>query len=539
MKVATAEQMRAIDRRAMEEYGIPGVVLMEAAGSAFARGCVEEMGGRVRDRRIAIYCGPGNNGGDGFVAARHLANAGADVIVFLCGSATDLRGDAATHFAPLRRMPVRIHENAEPAPAGWRADLIGDAVLGTGAHGPIDVASPVGALVSQVGENTAGAPIVSADIPSGVDADSGEADPLAVRAARTVTFALMKPGLLQYPGIAHAGRVTVADIGIPRSILSGDALSMELTTADIVRAILPRRSESRDSNKGSYGSLLVIAGSAGMAGAAVLSAVSALRAGAGLVQLAVPESLLDIAATLAPEIILRPLPETSERTHGGKNALEAALRLAEKADAVALGPGMGATEAVVRFVQDLSGRLLSSEMRKPLVVDADGLNALALEGSRPAPAGTAAQGTDPATPFVLTPHPGEMGRLLGSDSKSVQADRLASVRACTRRYGATALLKGARTLIAADDGRVAFNRIGSVALATAGSGDVLTGVIGALLANKLNAYDAARVGAYLHALAGKRCEIEIGAAGVLSGDVRDRLPEARELLYGSEPLDEL
>lgn len=539
MKIATAEQMRAIDRRAMEEYGIPGIVLMESAGAAFARACQEELGGNAAGKRVLMLCGKGNNGGDGFVAARYLANAGAEVTVFLAGKASDLKGDAAAHFAPLRRMPVRIAE-ADDNPSALpneRPDLIGDALLGTGAHGPIAPDSEVGKALTRlralIGSGAAAIPVVAADLPTGLDAETGTVDPLAVRATRTVTFALPKPGLLQYPGLENVGRLTVADIGIPRALLTDAALGMEMTTADEMRRLLPPRSESRDANKGTFGTLLVIAGSAGMAGAAALSAMSALRAGAGLVQLAVPVSLLDTAAALAPEVILKGLPETAARTHGGPGALEAALSLAEKADAVAFGPGLGGTEEAVRFVQELCRHLLSPERAKPLVVDADGLNALAKGGPE------ILAGHDARIPFVLTPHPGEMGRLLGTDTRQVQADRQAAARECAERFGAVSLLKGARTLIATNDGRLAFNRKGSVALATAGSGDVLTGVIGALLSNRLNGYDAARAGAYLHALAGELCALEIGRAGTIAADVRDRLPAARAKLYRNEPLDEL
>ncbi|MBC8104852.1 MAG: NAD(P)H-hydrate dehydratase [Cytophagales bacterium] len=529
MKVATAEQMRAIDRRANEEYGIPGIVLMEAAGAALARVGVEELGGDARNKCVVVFCGKGNNGGDGFVAARYLANAGAEVFVLLTGGPSELKGDAARHYAPLRKMPIHHFDAVEPdfLAALYRADLLVDALLGTGVRGPIDPHSPMGKRLLLLSEiHLAGKTrILSADVPSGLDADTGRAAEGTVHASRTVTFALPKPGLLTYPGASYAGRITVAEIGIPEALLTSPDLNDQLTTADEMRRLLPPRAQARDANKGSFGTLLVIAGSPGMAGAACFTAISALRAGAGLVVLAVPESMLDTAAALAPEAVLKGLPETPERTHGGLGALEAALALAETADAVALGPGMAGTEKVVSFVQQFS-----STAAKPLVVDADGLNALAKAG----PQRVAARRSE--APFVVTPHPGEMGRLMACGTKQVQEERLSMVRECATRYGVTALLKGARTLIAATDGRLAFNRGGSVVLATAGSGDVLTGVIGALLASGLDGFDAARAGAYLHALSGEWCERQIGTAGVLATEIRDSIPQARRLLTTNDPV---
>ena len=527
MKVATAAQMRAIDRRAIDDMGIPGPVLMEAAGIALARACAEELGGTA-GKRVAFVCGPGNNGGDGFVAARHLATAGARVTVILASPPEKLKGDAAVHFAPLRWTGVRIVEAGGPefervASESW--DLVGDALLGTGARGPLG--GTVGLLVAHMAEMAErGVPVVAADIPSGVDADTGALiDFVAVTARRTVTFALPKPGLLVYPGAAHAGRVTVADIGLPRSLITDNpALNFELTTVEEMRRLLPPRSQARDANKGAFGTVLVIAGSAGMAGAAVLSALSALRAGAGLVMLAVPQSVLDTAAALAPEVVLRTLPETPDRTHGGPGAVDAALALADRADAVAIGPGMGGNPAVAAFVQPFVRRV-----GKPVVVDADGLNALTSSLTSVRYRGT--------TPTVLTPHPGEMARLLGMETREVQHDRQAAVTRCAQSFKAVALLKGARSLIAAPDGRMAFNRGGTPALATAGSGDVLTGTIAALLAQHLSAFEAARTGAYLHALAGEIAAERLGEAGVLAGDVRDSLPLARRRLYEKDLTD--
>lgn len=529
MNVVTAAQMRTIDRRAIDDFGIPGPVLMEAAGIAFTRVCLEEMGGSASGKRVAVFCGRGNNGGDGFVAARHLSVAGADVTVFLTHREDELSDDARVHFAPLRGCGIQITDITGPefAASGPRWDLVGDCVLGTGARGPLQGA--IGLAIAHLAELAEkGVPVIACDIPSGVNSDTGDlVDWVAVSAKRTVTFALPKPGLLQFPGREKAGRITVADIGIPRSLLSDNpALVSELTTAGWMRQHLPRRVQSRDANKGAFGTVLVIAGGPGMMGAAVMAAVASLRAGAGLVQLAVPESLLDTAAMLAPEVILKPLPQTSERTHGGPDAVDQALALADKADAVAIGPGMGGNPAVASFVQPFIRRV-----GKPLVVDADALNAL-----RSSLTSVRYRG---ATPTVLTPHPGEMGRLLGINTAEVQANRIDAALRCATTFKAVTLLKGARTLIATPDGRLAFNRLGSPALATAGTGDVLTGTIAALLAQKHEAWAAARAGAYLHALAGDLAAEQHGIAGVLATDVRDCLAPARERLYTRSDDDDL
>lgn len=530
MKVTTAAQMRAIDKQTIDDVGIPGAVLMETAGAALARACLEELGDAANRKKIAVFCGKGNNGGDGFVAARYLANAGVRVTIFLAGRADELKGDAKIHFTPLKACDVRViavaADEFERA-AGERYDLICDALLGTGARGPLGGA--IGLLITHLVEMAeAGIPVVSADIPSGVDADTGKlVDFVAAPAKRTVTFALPKPGLLLYPGAEYAGKITVADIGIPRALLTDNpALTHEITTQKYLRGLLPERTQNRDANKGSFGTVLVIAGSAGMAGAAALTALSALRAGAGLVMLAVPQSLLETAAALAPEAVLRTLPETSDRTHGGQDALEMALALADKADAIAIGPGMSGNPAVASFVQPFVRRV-----GKPIVVDADGLNALTSSLTSVRYRG--------ATPTVLTPHPGEMSRLIGQTTEQVQSDRIGSVIRCAATFKAVTLLKGARTLIATPDGKMAYNRSGSPASATAGSGDVLTGVIATYLAQGLSAYDAARAGAYIHALAGEIAAEELGSAGVIASDICYNMPRARQRIYERDDLDDL
>jgi len=472
---------------------------MQSAGEALARACKGAP-------RVAFLCGKGNNGGDGFVAARHLALAGVAVTVYLTVAPAALTGAAAAHFAPLVALGVTVLPSAKANLGAF--DLLVDCLLGTGSRG-----APTGAVAEAItAANASGVSILACDLPSGVSADTGKVEGVAIQARETLTLAALKPGLLLYPGAAHAGKVTVAEIGLPWATPP----TQSLTTTAWVRSVLPRRTQGRDANKGSFGKVLVLAGSRGMVGAAVLTATAALRAGAGLVQLALPESLVPVVAPMAPELVLKPLPETPDGTHGGEGAEKALESLVAWADALAVGPGLTTHPAV--------GALLASLPPKPLVLDADGLNLLA-------------KGVSVAVNGVLTPHPTELARLMGATTEVVQANRQAAVGQAAAHYNAVTLLKGARTLIAEPSGSLYYNREGSVALATAGSGDVLTGVIAALLASGLSASDAARAGAFLHARAGELAEQEIGASGVLASEIRDRIPAARRELEEGRDVD--
>lgn len=505
MRIATAAELREADRKAIEAFSIPGVCLMQSAGEALARACKGA-------RRVAFLCGKGNNGGDGFVAARHLALAGVAVTVYLTVEPEALTGAAAAHFTPLVAMGVPVLPSAEANLSAF--DLLVDCLLGTGSRG-----APTGAVAETISAaNASGVPILACDLPSGVSADTGTVEGVAIQARATLTLAALKPGLLLYPGAAYAGKVTVAEIGLPWTTPP----TQSLTTTAWVRSVLPRRTQSRDANKGSFGKVLVLAGSRGMVGAAVLTATAALRAGAGLVYLALPESLVPIVAPMAPELVLKPLPETPEGTHGGAGAEKALEPLVAWADALAVGPGLTTNQAVWGLLASLFAKVPC-----PLVLDADGLNLLA-KGKMPR---TKKMG------WVLTPHPTELARLMGATTEEVQANRKAAVGQTAAHYNAVTLLKGARTLIAEPSGSLYYNREGSVALATAGSGDVLTGVIAALLASGLSASDAARAGAFLHARAGELAEQEIGASGALASEIRDRIPAARRALDEGRDVD--
>ncbi len=507
MKAANAAQMRDIDKHAGDTYGIPGIVLMENAALRVVE-TVQARFSPLAGKRIAVVCGKGNNGGDGLAAARHLhARFGAAVAVYLCAPAADLTGDAATNF----RMAQAFGVDIRPGDRGLdlsSADVVIDALLGTGAKG-----QPAGAIAAAIQAiNTSGRPVVSVDMPSGVDADTGQAPGACVQAAVTVTFGVPKVGLLLYPGAGFAGELQTVDIGLPLALTASDALCVNVTGAVDAARWLPARPEGRDSNKGAFGHAVVFAGSRGFIGAAVLCAEGSARMGAGLTTLCVPESAQNgVVCRVNPTVMTRGLTETAAGGFG-PDAVSAALETAKQGTAAAIGPGLGRQAG--DFVRQFAAQCLV-----PLVIDADALNILAEGGadalkSRPAPT-------------VLTPHPGEMGRLLGRSTGDVQADRRGAVEEAARRFRCVALLKGSRTLIASPDGALWVNTTGNAGMASGGMGDALTGIVAALLACGLTAGDAAAAGAYLHGLAGDIvAERWGGKAGLLATDVIDAVPLA-------------
>ena len=509
-KVATAEQMRELDRRAAEDFGVPSIVLMENAGRHVFE-AVRELLGSVAGRRVTVAAGRGNNGGDGFVAARHLRDAGADVSVLLLADPADVKGDAKANLDILLKtgLPVNsIQSASEIESVLIHSHAIIDAIFGTGLRGeveglPADVIRAV---------NASRRPVVAADVPSGLDADTGRIWGVCVSADCTVTFALPKIGLLTYPGAACVGRLIVADIGIPHELY--DEINVELPDEKWVAARLPGRPP--DAHKGTFGTAIVIAGSPGLTGAAAMAAEAALRSGAGLCTLGVPVGLQDIMAAKLTEVMTRGLPETEGRALSA-GALDAALELCEKGTAVVLGCGLGTHPETAEFV-----RRFVQAVRKPMVVDADGLNCLAgdvrvLEGDH--------------GDLIVTPHPGEMARLLGTTAEQVQSNRVDTAREAASRFHSIVVLKGARTLIAEPSGRVFINPTGNVGLATGGTGDVLAGAIGGLLAQGLSPFDAAVCGVFVHGRAGDIAAWRIGVAGMIAGDVLRAVPEALRELY--------
>lgn len=491
-----ASQQRELDRWAIEDRRIPSLELMERAGGALA----EIAHARAPRGLIAVVCGKGNNGGDGYVAARLLRERGREVRVLALAGSDQLSGDA---LANLRRLPGEPPQPfSEPALAGAAAII--DAVLGTGFAGaPREPAA--GAIAAIDRRRAAGSLVVACDVPSGVDASTGEVAGAAVTADVTVTFHAAKPGLWIAPGKAHAGELAVIDIGIP----AGGPVEPQIgLLGEAVLAAVPSRHAA--STKFTAGALLVCGGSAGLTGAPSLSAEAAMRAGAGYVTALVPASLSVVFESRLLEVMTVALADRDGAL--GPEALETALGRCQRAQALVLGPGAGRAEHTMALL-----RALAAGAPVPLLLDADGLNAHA--GALGALAARSA-------PTVLTPHAGELGRLLGRPSEAVSARRLASVREAAANARAVALLKGDDTLIAAADGRVAVSAGGAPALATAGSGDVLSGVIGAYLAKGMEPFTAACAGVALHTAAGRLAAERVGPEGVVASDVIACLPAA-------------
>lgn len=517
MKIVTAEQMRELDRKAVQERGIPSLTLMENAGRAVA-----ELAGRMAeaspDRPIIVICGRGSNGGDGFVAARHLVQMGRKVQVLVAAPADEISGDAKHNLARLSEAglsPVHVTEVEPVARACAHAGLVVDALLGTGLTG-----KPRG-LSAQLIEaiNDCRRPVLAVDVPSGLDADSGDTLGVAVRAQETVTMGLPKLGLYVYPRMDYAGKVTVADIGFPPDLIAGSPAVGELTEPEWVRMLLPKR--ARNAHKGDFGRVLVIAGSVGFTGAACLCAEAAMRVGAGLVSVGCPVSVNDILEVKLTEAMTIPLPETYQRSLDTR-ALAPILEFAERADVLAIGPGLSRQPETAVLVRRLVARV-----DRPMVVDADGLNALAeapllLEGEH--------------APAVLTPHPGEMARLMGVATEKVQQHRAHFAEAATNRFRSVIVLKGAYSLIAEPGRPLTVNPTGNPGMASGGTGDVLTGMVAGLIAQGLLPFEAACAGSYLHGLAGDIAARQVGEASLIASDLLRALPQAIcETAAGAEP----
>lgn len=515
MKVLTAVAMQELDRRAITEAGVPGAVLMENAGRGVADTIRERFAG-LFPGPVVILCGRGNNGGDGFVIARHLRSCGWEVRLILLAERAAVSGDAAGMLALLEQAGGDIGEAPDAArlaaalaaAAGCRLCI--DALLGTGF-----ARAPEGVMATAIDWlNSQPAPVVAVDLPSGVDAGSGAIPGLAVQAALTVTFAFPKVGLVSYPGAGCAGEVVTVPIGIPDPVAAAAPDDFLWVDAAEARSLLPPRPV--DGHKGTFGHLLVVAGSTGKSGAAVMTSLAGLRAGAGLVTLACPAGMQQVAASHLVEVMTAPLTELA-----GAVCLQAMAELtglSDEKEAVALGPGLGAGDEAGALV-----RRFLKETPLPVVVDADGLNALA--GHPEVLAQRRGRGT------VLTPHPGEMARLAGCAVARVQSDRITVAREFAVTHGVVLVLKGARTVTAFPDGRVRINGSGHAGMASGGMGDVLTGLIGGLLAQGVKPGAAAVLGVFLHGLAGDRLRPLYGDAGLLATDLLRELPIARNSLF--------
>jgi NAD(P)H-hydrate epimerase len=521
MRILNTAQMREADRYTIDEIGIPSLVLMENAGrqvvSAIEATYAELLGGRV-----AVLCGRGNNGGDGFVVARTLAQRGVDASVFVLGSLDGVRGDARTNLEILGRIGVPVLEVSDEqswelhASEVTRASLIVDAIFGTGLRAP--VSGVIETVIADV--NASDVPVVSVDLPSGLSSDSADLVGESIEAAITVTLAAPKLPLVLPPAEERAGQIVVADIGIPSGVIEAlEGPRVELLTPSLVRALVEPRVP--DAHKGDFGRVTIVAGSLGKTGAAHLAGQGALRSGAGLVTIATPASCLPIVASMAPEVMTEALAE--EQGAVAEAAVDRVLEL--RHDVLACGPGLGRTAGAAAFVRSLLDRATV-----PLVLDADALTALADDPA-------ALRGREDRV-VILTPHPGEMARLVGRSIDEVQANRMRVALEFAQARGVYVVLKGHRTIVATPAGGVSINPTGNPGMATGGTGDLLTGMIAAWLAQTLDAEAACRLAVFLHGAAGDLAQGTVGQVSLTAGDLLDHLADAITGLTGtSEPAD--
>ena len=506
MKVLTAAQMREVDRRT-SELGIPGIVLMENAGERVVEFLARQYA-PLEAQRAVVLCGKGNNGGDGLVVARqlHTRFRPQALSVVMAGDPKEMRGDAAENFRMLQAVGSPV--SMEVTPEMKTATIVIDALLGTGIHGP--AAGRTAELIRAINRDFPSAEIVSVDLPSGLDSDSALPPGEAVRARHTVTFTAPKPCQVLSPACEFVGQLHVAPIGSPPELYEKDA-SIWLSLSEPTLFTELFRPRVRDSNKGLYGHVLVIAGGRGTTGAAAMAGLGALRAGAGLATVASAESALASIASHAPEIMTEPLPETDSGAISASALSNSALAtILEKKTVVALGPGMGRHPETVEFI-----RRIIRDLPLPMVADADGLNALE------------AKDLPGSGVRILTPHPGEMARLTNQTISQIQADRVSCARTFASEHQVYLVLKGNRSVIAAPDGRVWINPTGSPAMATGGTGDVLTGMIAGLVAQFPHKLEAALLAAvYLHGRAGELGANELGEKALIATDLFDFLPEA-------------
>jgi NAD(P)H-hydrate epimerase len=523
MILVTAREMQEMDRQAIEAHGIPGLELMENAGRGATDVLLDQFAGRIKGA-VGIVCGKGNNGGDGFVIARYLADRRIDVTVYLLTAAANVKGDAAANLKRLAALKIPVIEIPDEDSFSRvksdlsRFDLLVDAILGTGLTS--DVRGYFKTVINFINSlNRSGIPVFAVDMPSGLNSDTGQPCGSCVRAQGTATFALAKIGHYSYPGVDYTGKLEIIDIGIPDAVVEAVGPKQYLLTAEQVRAAFPIR--AADTHKGHTGHLLVIAGSTGKTGAAAMTAVSAMRAGAGLVTLGIAESLNSIMETQVLEAMTSPLPECG---YGilADTAIDDIVKLADGKNCLAIGPGIGQAEETRSLVKAVIRRI-----NMPIVIDADGLNNIA---------GQTQLLKKRKAPTVLTPHPGEMARLIGTNAAEVQQNRLACARDFATHFGVHVVLKGAATVIAHPDGSVYLNATGNPGMASGGMGDVLTGVLAGFITQGFTLKAAAHAAVYLHGAAADTLAQTVGPIGYLAGEVMSAIPgEIKKLLDSQIP----
>jgi hydroxyethylthiazole kinase-like uncharacterized protein yjeF len=505
MKIVTAQEMRAIDAVTSARFGVPSLTLMENAGVAVAE---HVLAHHSAVRRVVIFCGKGNNGGDGFVAARRLHQKGKTVQVFLLANPAELRGDAATMFGKLPTAAIAVNSREELTSDRVRlalpADLYLDAILGTGFKPPVSglYADAIAIM------NASSAPVIAVDIPSGADADAmGTQTGTIARADSIVTFTAARPAHVF--SLLTAGSTYVAGIGSPEEAIVSSLHLNVITALDFAALVAPR---AADSNKGSYGHVLVVGGAVGKAGSVAMAGMSALRAGAGLSTVATPKSVLATVAGFHPELMTEPLPETDMGTISA-DASEKLDALIKGKSVLAIGPGISRHAETAELV-----RAIVARCQIPVVLDADGLNAF--EGHTVLLSGKGRL-------LVITPHPGEMARLAGCTTAEVQKDRLGVARKFAREHDVIVVLKGHRTLVVQPDGEAWVNTTGNPGMSTGGTGDILTGIVAGMLAQNLNdPLHAVLAAVHLHGLAGDLMLESVGEHSMVATDLLRGLPEA-------------
>jgi len=505
MKIVSAAEMREIDRVTSEQFGVPSVTLMENAGTAVADFAAAQW---PTAKRIGVICGKGNNGGDGFVAARKLKEAGREVHVLLLAQLSEVHGDAAQMFSKLPVKPLIANSTAElvadPAQQVFDCDVLIDAILGTGFRPPVS-----GSYAEAIQHlNKRSSPVLAVDIPSGADADvMGEQTGAVARADGIVTFTAPRPAHV-FGGLTQ-GVTRVAPIGSPEEAIRSSLQLNLITARDVAPLIAPRRAAA---NKGNFGHALIVGGSLGKAGAAAMAGISALRVGAGLSTVATPKSVLSTVAGFHPEVMTEPLLETAEGAIA-QTALGPISNLAAGKSVIAIGPGISRNSETSELVREL--------VRKrniPLVLDADGLNAF--EQHRDELNGD-------SSPLVLTPHPGEMARLTGLTIPAIQRDRIEVARTYAREHKLVLVLKGHRTLVASPNGEVWVNTTGNPGMATGGTGDILTGMVAGFIAqNSDRVLEAVCAAVHLHGLAGDVARETLGEHSLIATDLLTALPKA-------------
>jgi hydroxyethylthiazole kinase-like uncharacterized protein yjeF len=519
MKVVTSAAMQEIDKRTIEEYGVPGAVLMERAGLAVVSR-IKELFGR---KRVVVVAGPGNNGGDGIVVARELHNEGWDVEAFLVSGSENLRGDALLQHNFAMKLGVRMRPVEEllarDVSVFRKHSIIVDSIFGTGLGK--NITGRILEVIKVI--NRSGMPVISVDIPSGISSDNGQVMGDAVKADCTVTFGLPKRGHVLYPGAQYTGTLIVEAIGFPREFLASEKIRTELLERDDVSRLVPER--KKYSHKGDYGHVLIVAGSKGKTGAAFMAAKACLRTGAGLVTIGVPESLADVFQSRVVEEMVLVLPDRGDGSLSAKATNPILDFIHKSARTLAIGPGIGVSAETQNVI-----KTLIKNAQSQMVVDADGINSLG---------GDKEIFKDAKSSVILTPHPGEMARLMGKAQKAggraaagksliqeIEKDRIGTAVRCAKETGTFLVLKGVPTIIATSEGNAFINPTGNAGMAKGGSGDVLTGMISGFLSQTGNPVNSCILGVYMHGLAGDIGASEKGQNSLIATDIIDKISAA-------------